>query len=67
MRRAGVAAAEWLHARDERSAAVYVGPGNNGGDGWLIAGFLRDMGWNVTVHAAGEPRTADASRARSDA
>ncbi|MBC7840867.1 MAG: NAD(P)H-hydrate dehydratase, partial [Gemmatimonadaceae bacterium] len=67
MRRAGVAAAEWLNARQERSAAVYVGPGNNGGDGWLIAGFLRDMGWNVTVHEAGEPRTTDASRARSDA
>ena len=67
MRRAGIAAAAWLSMREERSAAVYVGAGNNGGDGWVIAGLLRGMGWNVTVHAAGEPRTADARRAKEDA
>ena len=55
MRRAATAAVAWLSAREERSAAVYVGSGNNGGDGWLIAGLLRDLGWNVTVYAAGAP------------
>ncbi len=67
MHRAADAAATWLHARDERSAAVFVGPGNNGGDGWLIAGLLRARGWTVTVYAAGESRTPDAQRARADA
>ena len=62
-----MAAARWLHPREERSAAVFVGPGNNGGDGWLIAGMLREMGWNVTVHPAGEPKTGDARRAKSEA
>ena len=67
MRRAGMSAAAWLGAREERSAAIYVGAGNNGGDGWVIAGALRGMGWNVTVHSAGDPYTADAQRARSEA
>jgi ADP-dependent NAD(P)H-hydrate dehydratase / NAD(P)H-hydrate epimerase len=67
MRRAAMAAVAWLSAREERSAAVYVGSGNNGGDGWLIAGLLRDLGWNVTVYAAGAPRTPDAQRAREEA
>ena len=67
MHRAGEAAARWLHARPERSVAVYTGPGNNGGDGWVIAGLLRHMGWTVTVHEAAPPRTADAQRAKADA
>lgn len=67
MRRAAIAAAVWLSAREERSAAVYAGLGNNGGDGWMIAGLLREMGWSVTVHAAGEPRTGDAQRAKAEA
>ncbi len=67
MRKAATAAVAWLDARSERSAAVFVGTGNNGGDGWLIAGMLRGLGWNVTVHASGEPKTADAARAKADA
>ncbi len=65
MHRAATAAAEFLHARPERSAAVYVGTGNNGGDGWLIAGQLRALGWTITVHATGDPKTVDAQRAKS--
>ncbi len=64
MHRAASAAADWLHQREERTAAVYVGPGNNGGDGWLIAALLRARGWTITLHAAADPRTADAQRAR---
>lgn len=67
MVRAATAAAEWVDQREERSAAVFVGPGNNGGDGWLIAGLLRERGWTVTVHASTAPRTADAQRAREAA
>lgn len=67
MFRAATAAADALHERSWRSAAVYVGTGNNGGDGWLIAGLLRARGWHVTVWASGEPRTADARRAKAAA
>lgn len=67
MHRAGSAAADWLHAHAWRSAAVYVGAGNNGGDGWVIAGLLRQRGWRVTVHEALAPRTPDALRAQADA
>ena len=64
MQRAACAAADWLHAQPWRSAAVFVGTGNNGGDGWLIAGVLRERGWTIRVHAAGAPRTGNAMRAR---
>ena len=67
MHRAGTAAADWLHAHAWRSAAVYVGAGNNGGDGWVIAGLLRQRGWRVTVHQARSSRTPDAQRAQADA
>ena len=67
MHRAGTAAVEWLHAQPWRSAAIYVGGGNNGGDGWVIAGLLRQRGWSVTVHEAVAPRTPDAQRARAEA
>ncbi|MES3033878.1 MAG: NAD(P)H-hydrate dehydratase [Gemmatimonadota bacterium] len=67
MLRAATAAAEALQEQAWRSAAVYVGSGNNGGDGWLIAGLLRARGWHVTVFASGEPRTDDARRARAAA
>ena len=67
MSRAAHAAVAWFDLRQERSAAVFVGPGDNGGDGWLIAGLLRARGWCVTVHPTREPRSADAQRARIEA
>lgn len=45
---------------------VFVGTGNNGGDGWLVASRLAARGAPVTVVAAGEPATDDARRARSE-
>lgn len=44
---------------------VLCGPGNNGGDGYVIAEFLRAKGVPVTVAALTEPRTDSARNART--
>ena len=37
----------------KRRASIWVGQGNNGGDGWLIAYYLQQMGWQVEVVTVG--------------
>lgn len=65
MERAGAAVAEAIVARFEpRQAVVLAGPGNNGGDGYVVARRLRDAGWPVRVEALAPPKTDDAIRAR---
>lgn len=34
-------------------ASIWVGQGNNGGDGWLIAYYLQQAGWQVQVICVG--------------
>ncbi|MGO2506588.1 MAG: NAD(P)H-hydrate dehydratase [Psychrobacter alimentarius] len=37
----------------ERRVSVWVGKGNNGGDGWLVAYYLQQAGWRVQVITVG--------------
>ncbi|AAZ18388.1 probable YjeF-related protein [Psychrobacter arcticus 273-4] len=37
----------------QRRASIWVGIGSNGGDGWLIAYYLQQRGWQVQVIAVG--------------
>ena len=65
MQVAGRGAAElvWRLA-GRRRVTVLCGPGNNGGDGYVIAEALRERGGAVQVIAASEPRTPAALQAR---
>lgn len=62
MERAGqgvvnVICARWPQAS---SAVIFCGPGNNGGDGYVIARKLAELGWKVSVWAPLSPASPDA-------
>ena len=64
---AGRGAAEWVwRVAAGRPVTVLCGPGNNGGDGYVIAETLRRRGLSITVVAPMEPKTGAAQRARVD-
>ena len=68
MRRAGAAAFKRMMERYSRVAHLVVacGPGNNGGDGYVVALCARQIGIRVTVLAVGDASTADAATAARD-
>lgn len=60
MERAGAAVVEAIikewpdFAPGNHTASILCGPGNNGGDGFVIARQLQNRGWTVTAHLYGE-------------
>ncbi len=66
MQRAGRGAAEWVwRIASGAPVTVLCGPGNNGGDGYVIAEALRGRGFPVQLVAALPPGTDAAKRAAS--
>ena len=66
MERAGQAVAEVVRDRyTRRPTVVWCGPGDNGGDGYVIARHLRRRGWPVRVEALGPPASPAARWAAS--
>jgi hydroxyethylthiazole kinase-like uncharacterized protein yjeF len=66
MTRAGIAAAEFLHARwPEGTIQVLCGPGGNGGDGFIAAARLAKLWRTVEVFCLVDPSalTGDAAKA----
>jgi ADP-dependent NAD(P)H-hydrate dehydratase / NAD(P)H-hydrate epimerase len=69
MQQAALAIADWYVAECDvhEPVAIYTGPGNNGGDGWMVAALLRARGIPVRVLDVMPPRTPDAIGAREEA
>lgn len=65
MQRASRNAAEWVRRLAAgRAVTVLCGPGNNGGDGYVIAQCLAKAGNAVQIIAPEAPKTQTASKAR---
>jgi hydroxyethylthiazole kinase-like uncharacterized protein yjeF len=67
MRRAASAALNSLrrHWPEARRLSVYCGPGNNGGDGFLLGLLAREAGLHVQIVALGDSSQGDAALARA--
>ena len=57
--------ADYCGARLSGGVTVFCGAGNNGGDGWALAGAFRRAGVAVSVREVAEARTEDARAERA--
>lgn len=66
MQRAAAASFACLRRRwpSARRIGVYCGPGNNGGDGFLLAAMALDAGWQVDLYVLSNEARGDAAGAR---
>jgi ADP-dependent NAD(P)H-hydrate dehydratase / NAD(P)H-hydrate epimerase len=66
MQRAGAGCAEWVwRVAAGRAVTILCGPGNNGGDGYVVAEILRARGLEVAVVAPRPPTSEPACEARA--
>lgn len=54
-----------LQSGADNSIGVWCGAGNNAGDGWLIAAYLKQAGLSVWVHEVEPPRSNMARQAKA--
>lgn len=67
MSRAGLAVADEICERySPRPTAVLCGPGNNGGDGYVVAQVLAERSWPVWVETLGAPVSPEAQQAAAN-
>jgi NAD(P)H-hydrate epimerase len=61
MERAARVCTQWINNKFEvnKPVSVFVGPGNNGGDGLAIARLLADLGYNIRVYICGNKLSTD--------
>lgn len=52
-------------AQANASVTVWCGAGNNGGDGWLVAHYLQQLGHAVQIFEWAEPQTTDSQQAKA--
>lgn len=69
MQQAAWQMAMWIYTHNNKNLKgyVWVGSGNNGGDGWLVATYLKQLGADIRVIEVGQVTSDDAQLAQQRA